>query len=119
MDVSSLIGIVITLLLTGFFAGIETAFSSANKLSIELKKKQGLGSGRILSKFLESPARLVGTIVIGLSIILVIYTLLMDRFFVPVWKLFPGITHYAYAKLLIESLLTALLFLIFEFLFRS
>jgi putative hemolysin len=119
MDVSSLIGIVITLLLTGFFAGIETAFSSANKLSIELKKKQGLGSGRILSKFLESPARLVGTIVIGLSIILVIYTLLMDRFFVPIWKLFPGITHYAYAKLLIESLLTALLFLIFEFLFRS
>ena len=119
MDVSSLIGIIISLLLTGFFAGIETAFSSANKLSIELKKKQGLGSGRILSKVLESPARLVGTIVIGLSIILVVYTLLMDRFFAPLWKLFPGIAHYAYAKLLIESLLTARVFLIFEFLFRS
>lgn len=48
----------VSLLLAGFFTGIEVAFISANKISIELKKKQGLKSGRILSEFLESPRNL-------------------------------------------------------------
>ena len=60
IDINKLIGIGVTLLLVGFFAGIEIAFVSANKLSIELKKKQGLRSGRILSQFMESPAKFGG-----------------------------------------------------------
>ncbi len=89
MDFSLLIGIGVSLLLTGFFAGIETAFTSANKLSIELKKKQGLTSGRILSKFLEAPAKFIGTTLVALSIVVVAYTLLFHRFLAPVWKVMP------------------------------
>ena len=49
MDALILACIGLSLLLAGFFTGIEVAFISANKISIELKKKQGLRSGRILA----------------------------------------------------------------------
>jgi hypothetical protein len=41
------IAIIVSLLLIGFFAGIEIAFISANKLSIELNRKQGTKSGKV------------------------------------------------------------------------
>ena len=40
-DLYTIIGIFITLIFIGFFAGYEIAFVSANRLGIELKKKQG------------------------------------------------------------------------------
>lgn len=119
MDLSLLIGIGISLLLTGFFAGIETAFTSANKLSIELKKKQGLTSGRILSKFLESPAKFIGTTLVALSIVIVVYTLLVDRFLAPLWRVLPENIQTPYLKLMAESLASALLYLLIQFLFKA
>jgi putative hemolysin len=41
-DVSTIIGIVSTIVLIGFFAGYEIAFVSANRLGIELKKNKEL-----------------------------------------------------------------------------
>ena len=119
MDVSYIIGIAASLLLTGFFAGIETAFTSANKLSIELKKKQGLTSGRILSRFLESPSKLVATILVALSITMVVYTLLVDHFLVPLWKSLPVLAQSPYIRLFLESLVSAFLFLVIQFLFKA
>lgn len=119
MDLSLLIGIGVSLLLTGFFAGIETAFTSANKLSIELKKKQGLTSGRILSKFLESPAQFIGTTLVALSIVVVVYTLLVSRFLAPLWKIVPDIVQNPYLRLMAESLSSALLYLLTFFFFKA
>ncbi len=48
MDWMSLIAIVISLVLIGFFSGIEIAFVSVSKLSIELRKKQGSYAGKNL-----------------------------------------------------------------------
>jgi putative hemolysin len=67
-----------TLILLGFFAGIEIAFVSVNRLSIELKKKQGKRSGIILSQFLEKPSRFIGTTLLGFNIFLVVYGLLFS-----------------------------------------
>ncbi len=75
----TIIGIVATLILIGFFAGYEIAFVSANRLTIELKKKQGRKSGLILSNFMEHPARFIGTCLIGLNIFLVLYGLLFHQ----------------------------------------
>ncbi|MBK8952496.1 MAG: DUF21 domain-containing protein [Chitinophagaceae bacterium] len=47
----------IILLLMAFFAGIEMAFYSANRMSFELKKKQGGRATQIVSKFIDSPAK--------------------------------------------------------------
>ena len=57
MDWTSLIAITASLFLIGFFAGIEIAFVSVSKLSIELRKKQGSYTGKTWSAFMEKPAR--------------------------------------------------------------
>lgn len=70
--------IFVTLLFIAFFAGYEIAFVSGNRLNIELRKKQGKRSGIIIARFLEHPARFIGTCLIGLNFFLVIYGLLVD-----------------------------------------
>src|SRR5215216_577398 len=77
--------IVVTIIFIGFFAGIELAFVTANRLSIELRKKQGKSSGIILSKFMEEPARFIGTCLIGANFFLVIYGLLFSSLLHPLW----------------------------------
>ena len=74
-DARTIIWFVITLLLMGFFAGIEMAFYSANRLGIELKKKQGTAAGRLLGQFTESPVRFLGTTLIGFNIFLIFFSL--------------------------------------------
>lgn len=77
---------IITLLLMGFFAGIEMAFYSANRLSIEIKKKQGGASLLTLSKFVDTPARFLSTTLIGFTIFLVFFTLQVSTMMAPVWN---------------------------------
>jgi len=101
-----IIGIVICLLFIAFFAGYEIAFVSANRLSIELKKKQGKRSGIIISKFMEHPAQFIGTCLIGLNIFLVCYGLLFDGLLrITFWNPF-GI-HNQYLRLVFDTLISA------------
>ena len=66
MDWMALIAMALALILIGFFSGIEMAFISASKLSVELKKKQGSYSGRIWAAYMEKPARFIGTTLLPL-----------------------------------------------------
>src|SRR3989337_3193477 len=76
--ISILIGI--SILFIAFFAGIEVAFANANRLSIELKKKQGSSSGILLSKLLDQPSRFIGTVLVGFNFFLVVFVLLVSIF---------------------------------------
>jgi Hemolysins and related proteins containing CBS domains len=78
MDIITLIsiGLSISFLLVAYFSGIEVAFSSANRLNIELKKKQGSSSGILLSNLFDNPSRFIGTNVVGSSLFLVLTVLL-------------------------------------------
>ena len=64
-----IISILASLILIGFFSGYEIGFVSANRLSLELKKKNGDPSGKIIAKFLEAPTQFIGTCLIGLNIL--------------------------------------------------
>jgi putative hemolysin len=77
---------VMTLLLMGFFAGIEMAYYSANRLSIELRKKQGGMAGQLLAKFIDAPASFIGAALIGFNIFLVFFSLQISSVMEPVWK---------------------------------
>jgi CBS domain containing-hemolysin-like protein len=70
----------------GFFAGIEMAYYSANRLSIEIKKKQGGSSIQIVSKFVDSPAKFIGTTLTGFTIFLVFLGLQISTVMRPIWK---------------------------------
>ena len=84
-DAKTIIWFVITLLLMGFFAGIEMAFYSANRLGIELKKKQGTTSGKLLAQFTDSPVRFLGTTLIGFNIFLIFFSLQVSTVMRPAW----------------------------------
>ena len=85
---NSIVFFILTLLIMGFFAGIEMAFFSANRLSLEIKKKQGDRSMEILSGFLGSPARFLGTTLLGFNIFLVFLSLQISTVMEPIWKYF-------------------------------
>ncbi|HEX4876377.1 MAG TPA: hemolysin family protein [Chitinophagaceae bacterium] len=76
---------VLTLVLMAFFAGIEMAYYSANRLSLELKKKQGGGNTQRLIKFIDSPARFLGTTLIGYTVFLVFLGLQFSVVMRPIW----------------------------------
>ncbi len=103
--------IVGTLLFIGFFAGYEIAFVTANRLTIELKKKQGKKSGTILARFMEFPARFIGTCLIGLNVFLVIYGLLFDELLqMGIWN--PLKLENEYLKLAFDTFLSTIVVLI-------
>ncbi|WP_299101931.1 hemolysin family protein [uncultured Winogradskyella sp.] len=65
--------IISTLILSAFFSGMEIAYVSANKIHIELEKKQGDFLGKILGKLTARPSKYIATMLIGNNIALVIY----------------------------------------------
>jgi CBS domain containing-hemolysin-like protein len=73
METNYLLYVLITLIFSAFFSGIEIAYISANKLQIELQKKQGIFSGKVVSKFIKSPGQFIGTTLIGNTLMLVLY----------------------------------------------
>ncbi len=86
MEISALLIIFFgSIVLICFFAGIEVAFGSANKLSIELSRKQGTYSGRTWGNFSEHPTKFIGTILVAINIVLVVYGLMIGEMILPLW----------------------------------
>ncbi len=113
--------VVITLVFSAFFSGIEIAYISANKLQIELQKKQGMWSGKILSKFLARPGQFIGTTLIGNTIMLVLFGTFMAYLLEqPLRNLFPESFNNEAVILIFQIVLSTLLVLITgEFLPKS
>ena len=70
--------LVLALLFTTFFSGMEVAFVSVDKLRFEVERKEGLSS-RILTYFFQHAKDFVSMLLTGYSIALVVYGLLMAQ----------------------------------------
>ena len=87
INTNTLIWIIIAWLMIIFFAGIEIAFANANRLTIEIKKKQGLQRSILLAGFLDTPSRFISALLIGFNLFLVIFGLLVGETLSPLWEL--------------------------------
>ena len=118
IDWSIIIWFLLTILLMGFFAGIEMAFYSANRMSIELKKKQGMASGQILDQFVDHPVYFLGTTLIGFNIFMVFFGLQISNVMRPVWESL-GVGS-DFIRIFIEIVLSTVVVLVFaEFIPRA
>ncbi|MEH6513848.1 MAG: DUF21 domain-containing protein, partial [Maribacter arcticus] len=98
--------IILSLVLSAFFSGMEIAFISANKIHIEIEKKQAGFLAMVLTRLTKKPSKFIATMLIGNNIALVIYGLFMGEILMN-W--FTGMTaENAILKILITdfSLLT-------------
>lgn len=69
--------ILVALVLSAFFSGSEIAFVAANRLRVEVFARRGGVVGRVVSGFLEQPATLLTTTLVGNNFALVIYSTLV------------------------------------------
>ena len=124
MDWIALIAAVVAVLLVGFFSGMEIAFISANRLSIELKKKQGTTSGKIWGNFSGRPAKFIGTLLIGANFVLVIYGLLIGNLLSPLWEWIIGYFKFPadyvhVVQLLVEIILSTTIVVFVDIIFKA
>ncbi|MEN9547924.1 MAG: hypothetical protein RIR12_515 [Bacteroidota bacterium] len=84
--VKSILFFIACLLLMAFFAGIEMAYYSANRMGFEVKKKKGGAITALLTKFFDTPARFLGTTLVGFHIFLVLLIIKLSSVMEPFWR---------------------------------
>ena len=106
---TDLLVILITLICSAFFSGIEIAFISSNKLRIELQNKQGVLSAKILSWYLKDPSRFISTTLIGNNVSLVVYGIYSGQ---VLDQLLEASIHDIFWRFVLITILSTLLVLI-------
>ncbi|KGN78996.1 hemolysin [Porphyromonadaceae bacterium COT-184 OH4590] len=84
MDI--LLVIIISLALSAFFAGMEIAFNSSNRLIAKIDSADKSIAGTILSLFYKNSGQFISTMLVGCNIVLVIYSIAMARVMDPYIK---------------------------------
>ena len=95
--------ILISIISSAFFSGMEIAFVSANKLHIELEKKRKGFLPDILGKLTSNSSKFITTMLVGNNIALVIYSYFMGKVIVG----YLGIN-----SILIQTIISTILILI-------
>lgn len=105
-----LTGIIITLILSAFFSGMEIAYISSNRLKIELDKAKGTITSRILSLYYNNESHFIAMLLLGNNIALVFFGLFSAQVLDPIIQSW-GVADEALI-LLIQTILSTILVLI-------
>lgn len=106
--------ILISVLFSAFFSGVEIAFVSANKLKVELDKRRKKVSGRLLSWFNQRESKFIAMLLLGNNVALVVYGMYMDKLINPFLKEhLPGFISGEVFILVINTIISTIIILIF------
>lgn len=81
IDIPLLVSILISMVLSAFFSGMEIAFVSSNRMRAEMDKEKNRFAPKLLSSFYSHPNGFVSTMLVGNNIVLVVYGILFAKFF--------------------------------------
>ena len=110
-----LVGIVITLILSAFFSGLEIAYISSNRLKVELDKSKGTVSGKIIGTFYRNEAHFIAMLLLGNNVALVFFGLFSAEILEPIITVSWGITNGGVVLLLQTLISTSLVLIVAEF----
>ncbi len=96
------INIIILIILSAIFSGLEIAFITSDKLRIEIDKKQNRFYARLISPFINQPHKFIASVVIANNIVLVIYGIISSSI------IEPFLTHSLQNKFLIFLIITTI-----------
>jgi len=101
--------ILISMLLSAFFSGMEIAYISANKFQVEIQKKKEGFTSKILGKLTSKPSKFITTMLVGNNISLVVYSFFMGAL---ITSLLPISEFNDFSVLLIQTIISTLLILV-------
>ncbi len=104
-----LVIILISVLLSAFFSGMEIAFVSSNKMHLELEKKKDTLLAKILKRLTQKPSKFITTMLVGNNIALVIYGYFMGDLLMG---LFQGFINNEFLLLLTQTFISTIIILI-------
>ncbi|WP_074407256.1 hemolysin family protein [Aquimarina megaterium] len=106
-----IIVIILSLILSAFFSGMEIAYVSSNKIHIEIEKKQGGFISNILARLTKKPSKFIATMLVGNNIALVVYGFYMGEILMKIIAgYFPEIV--GSITLLLQTTISTLVILI-------
>lgn len=101
--------ILICLVLSAFFSGMEIAFVSANRFKVEVDRKKGALSASIVGQFLEKPSQFISALLVGNNIALVVYGITMAKVLEPWIRTFTASQS---VVLVVQTIISTLLILV-------
>jgi len=106
--------IITALLFSAFFSGMEIAYVSANKIHIELEKKQDGILAKILKRLTLKPSKFIATMLVGNNIALVIYGFCMGELLVDWVHETPWLNQYITSEneLLFQTIISTMVILV-------
>ncbi len=105
--------IVISLLFSAFFSGTEIAYLQSNRLKIEIDRKQGILSAKILSFFARNESKFITMLLLGNNIALVVYGIFMGDLIVEkLFSAYAGSDALPWNILLVQTLISTLVILV-------
>ena len=81
ISISLVLGILVTMVFSAFFSGMEIAFVTSNRMLVEMDKERNGLSQKVQAIFYKNPNNFVSTMLVGNNIALVVYGILIAKFF--------------------------------------
>ncbi|AFU69038.1 gliding motility-associated transmembrane, CBS domain protein GldE [Psychroflexus torquis ATCC 700755] len=95
--------IILCLLLSAFFSGMEIAFVSANKVHIELQKNQSNLIASVLKTLTKKPSKFIATMLVGNNIALVVYGFFMGDLIMNWFETLRPLQNEFFSYLIVEA----------------
>ena len=103
---TTILWLIVVIMFSALFSGMEIAFVSSNKLLHVIDNNKRSASAWIIDKFYANSNNFISTLLVGNNIVLVIYGMLMAKLLNA--TILSGLTHLESVRLLLETIISTI-----------